>query len=111
MTTKFPLDSNDTPIPVLRLKNGGAQNITSTATSARNGTAFNAETRVVSLYATQDVYINFGDSAVTATTADHFYPAGLYYDFAIGGDGTGHYTHLAVLRATTNGTVYLSEKE
>ncbi|MCL4678385.1 MAG: hypothetical protein KJ017_07325 [Alphaproteobacteria bacterium] len=81
------------------------------ATSARNATAFNAETRVVSLYATVPVYVKFGNASVTATASDHYYPAGLYYDFALGGDQTGHYTHVAVLRASADGTVYVSEKE
>jgi protein involved in polysaccharide export with SLBB domain len=31
--------------------------------------------------------------------------------FAIGGDRSGHYTHLAVLRVTGDGDVYISEKE
>ena len=109
--TKLPLDSNDNPIPALRLKDGGAHSFSTSAVSARNSTAFDADTRVVSVYATEDTYIAFGDDSVTASGSDHFIPAGLYYDFAIGGDGTGHYTHLAALRVTTEGDVYISEKE
>ncbi len=111
MTTLLPHDNNDSPIPVLRLKNNGAHTITSAETSARNTTAFDTETRVLSVFATQDIYIRFGDSTVTATTSDHFYPAGIYYDFAIGGESAGHYTHLAVLQQSAGGTVYISEKE
>jgi hypothetical protein len=112
MTTKLPLDSNNNPIPALRLKGGAAaHSIASTAASARNSAAFDDETRVISVYATQDVYIAFGDASVSATSSDHFFPAGVYYDFAIGGDGTGHYTHLAALRVSADGTVYISEKE
>ncbi len=111
MTTKLPLDSNKNPIPALRLKNSGAHVISSAASSARNTTPFNADTRVISVYASEDVYINFGGASVTATSSDHFFPAGTYYDFAIGGDGTGHYTHIAVLRVNADGNVYVSEKE
>ncbi|MEM7651432.1 MAG: hypothetical protein AAF204_05050 [Pseudomonadota bacterium] len=111
MTTKLPLDINDNPIPALRLKSGGAHSINSSASSARNATAFADETRVVSLYATQDVYISFGGATVTASTSDHFFPAGVYYDIALGGDATGHFTHVAVLRASADGQVYVSEKE
>jgi hypothetical protein len=111
MTTKLPLDSNDNPIPALRLKDNGAHSFAVTAVSARNATAFNSDTRVVSIYTTENVYLAFGDSSVSATTSDHFFPAGTYYDFAIGGDGTGHYTHLAALRADTDGSLYISEKE
>lgn len=111
MTTKLPLDTNDNPIPALRLKDGAAHSISTSVSSARNSTAFDAETRVISVYATEDVYLAFGDSSVTASTTDHFFPAGLYYDVAIGGDGTGHFTHLAALRVSADGAVYISEKE
>ena len=111
MTTLMPTDSNDNAIPALRLKSSGAHSIDASAASVRNTAAFDAETKILSVYATVPVYLKFGDSSVTATTSDHYYPAGLYYDFAIGGDQTGHYTHLAVLRASTDGTVYVSEKE
>ena len=111
MTTKLPMDVNDNPIPAMRLKDNSAHTITFSISSARNSTAFDSETRVLSLYATQDVYIKFGGATGTATSSDHFFPAGTYYDMAIGGDGTGHYTHLAVLRTTQDGSLYVSEKE
>lgn len=111
MPTLMPTDINDNAIPALRLRASGAHAIAAGAASARNATAFNAETRVVSLYATVPVYVKFGNASVTATASDHYYPAGLYYDFALGGDQTGHYTHVAVLRASSDGTVYVSEKE
>lgn len=110
MTTFLPYDSNFNPIPALRLKQGGAHKITAGAVSARNTTAFAATTRIISLYADVPVYIKFGDSSVTATTSEHFFPAGLYYDIAIGGENAAHYTHVAVLQADTGGNVYISEK-
>ena len=112
MPTLMPTDANDRTIPALRLKPSGAHQIAAGAASARNTTAFAAETKIVSLYATVPVFVKFGDSTVTAATTDLYFPAGLYYDIAIGGDQAGHYTHLAVLRSgTTSGDVYLSEKE
>ena len=110
MSTKLPLDVNDNPIPALRLKPGAAHVLSSGASSARNSTAFDEETRVVSVYATEDVYLNFGDGSVTATSNDHFFPAGLYYDVALGGDGAPHYTHMAVLQVAGPGSIYISEK-
>jgi nicotinic acid phosphoribosyltransferase len=108
----LPLDNDSNPIPVLRLKTtGGAHAVAATATSARNATAFNANTRVVSVYATGAVYLRFGGSTVTAANTDHYFPAGVYYDFAIGGDKVGLLTNLAVLRVDTDCTVYISEKE
>jgi hypothetical protein len=111
MTTKLPMDANDNPIPALRLKDGGAHTLAVTSSSARNATAFADETRVVSLYSTVDITVKFGDNATTASTTDHFFPAGVYYDVAIGGDGTGHSAYIAALAASSDGTLYMSEKE
>jgi hypothetical protein len=111
MSTKLPTDSNNNPIPALRLKSGGAHRITTSGTSARNSTAFSSDTKIVSLYATQDVYLRFGGPSVTAAATDHFFPAGLYYDVALGGDGAGHNTHVAALQVSAAGSVYISEKE
>ena len=71
MSTILPQDSNDNPIPVLRLKDGGAHVVNAAATSARNATGFNENTRVVSVYAAVPVYIAFGDASVTASAPDH----------------------------------------
>lgn len=112
MTTLMPTDSNDNAIPALRLKQGGAHHIGASSASARNTTAFADDTKIVSLYATVPVFVKFGGSTVTAANTDHYFPAGLYYDIALGGEQAAHYTHMAVLRAgTTDGDVYLSEKE
>ncbi|MGZ9108410.1 MAG: hypothetical protein ACXW4B_06270 [Micavibrio sp.] len=111
MPTILPLDADNHPIPAIRLKPDSAHAIAATVTSARNSVAFDGDTKVVSLYATEPVYIKFGDETVTATASDHFYPSGIYYDFSIGGDKVPHYTHIAVLRVSADGTVYVSEKE
>lgn len=108
----MPQDSDSNPIPALRIRSGaGAHAITASASSTRNATAFDADTRVVSVYATVPVYLNFGGSSVTASSTSHYFPSGVYYDFAIGGEQTGHFTHLAVLQVSAGGTVYVSEKE
>ena len=111
MTTMLPMDADNNPIPAVRLKGNDAHAITTSATSVRNSTAFDADTRIVSLYATEDVFVRFGDNTVTATTSDHFFPKGVYYDFAIGGDKVDQYTYVAALQASTAGTLYISEKE
>lgn len=111
MSTLLPQDSNDNPIPALRLKLGGAHSIAATASATRNSTAFNENVQIVSVYSDVPVYLAFGDASVSATTSDHFFPAGIYYDFCIGGNDTAHRTHLSVLSASGDGTVYISEKE
>lgn len=111
MSTFLPQDANENPIPVLRLKDSGAHTISATTgASARNSTAFDSGTRVVSVYAATPIYVKFGASDVAASSSDHYFPAGVYYDFGIGGDQSGHYTHIAVKAVTTNGSVYISEK-
>ncbi|PZP56320.1 MAG: hypothetical protein DI586_04145 [Micavibrio aeruginosavorus] len=111
MPTILPTDENNHPIPALRLRDGGAHKITAAASSARNATAFDADTKIISLYATAGVFIRFGGSAVAATNTDHYFPAGVYYDVAIGGDEAKQYTHVAVIRAdSTDGMLYVSEK-
>ncbi len=111
MTTLLPMDSNDNPIPALRLKEGGAHTIPFSASSTRNNTSFNQSTQIISLYCDEAVYIAFGDNTVTATASDHFFPAGIYYDISIGGEHSDHYTHIAALQASSSGTLYISEKE
>lgn len=112
MPTILPMDSFDNVIPALRLKTGGAHNLAeATGASARNSAAFHGATRVVSLYATGPVYVAFGDSSVSASSSDHYFPADTYYDFAIGGDRVAQASHVAVLAADSACTVYVSEKE
>ena len=111
MPTLLPTDLNNNAIPAVRLKNDGAHIINASAVSTRNTNAFDSDTRLVSLYATGPVYICFGDNAVTATANDHYFPAGVYYDFAIGGGAVIQYSHIAALAADGDCTVYISEKE
>lgn len=113
MTTLLPLDADNNPIQALRLRDGGAHSIAVSATSARNTTAFSAETKVISLYATGPVHVRLGGASVTASASDHYFPAGTYYDVAISGGraSAARDTHIAVLRADTNCTLYVSEKQ
>lgn len=113
MTTLLPKDADNNTIPALRLKDGGAHTISVTGSSARNSVAFSEETKVISVYATGPVYLKLGDASVTATSGDHYFPAGVYYDVAISGGGgkTAQDTYIAVLQADSSCTLYVSEKE
>ena len=82
--TSLPRDNDNNTIQALRLHPAGAHRINATASSARNSIPFNEDTRIVSIYATGPLYIKFGEENVTANTNDHYYPSGIYYDFAIG---------------------------
>lgn len=111
MTTLLPQDSNGHPIPALRMKSSGAHTIAVSASSSHNSAAFDDKTQIISLYSDVPIYLTFGDESVTASSSDHYLPAGLYYDVSIGGDSGAHYTHIAALQAGEAGTLYLSEKE
>jgi hypothetical protein len=111
MPTFLPRDAHGHPIPAVRLKSGGAHAIAAGAASARNTAAFGPDTQLVSVFATGPVFLKFGGATVSAADTDHYYPDGIYYDFALGGGDTPQYTHLAVLRADADCTVYVSEKE
>lgn len=113
MTTLLPKDADNNVIPALRLKNGGAHNVASGTTAQRNTTAFDDSTKIISLFATEAVYIKFGESDVVATTNDHYFPAGVYYDIALSG-GAGkaaQHNYVSVLQVSTAGNVFISEKE
>ncbi len=108
--TLLPRDADDRAIPALRLRPGAAHTVTVTATSARNSTSFNAETRVISVYATVPMFMRLGDNTATATIADHYLPAETYLDIAIGGGRAVQYGYAAFIRASSDGAVYISEK-
>lgn len=110
MPTLLPTDDNNNPIPALRLRDTCAHKLTVTSAVARNAIAFNPGTQVISLYATAPVYLRFGNSGVTATASDHYFPANVYYDVAIGGDDSVQSNYLAALRVDTDCMLYISEK-
>lgn len=110
--TVQPIDANNNAIPALRLKDGGAHTINAGSTSVRNTNAFDAQTKIISVYATVPVYLRMGNSNVSASISDHYFPEGVYYDFAISGNASVRNTHLAVLAVSgSDGSVYISEKE
>lgn len=111
MTTLLPRDDDNTPIPAMTLKAGGAHALTAGASSARTAQPFAAGTRVVSLFATESVFLSLGDATVTASASDHFFPAGIYYDVSLGHAKGALASHVAAIRAgAEDATLYISEK-
>lgn len=111
MSTLLSKDANNVPLPALRLNNDCAHQIDVSETSMINTIAFNPQTRVISLYATGPIYIRFGSSSVTAAASDHYFPEGIYYDIAIGGDDTAQFPHIAAIAASYNCKLFISEKQ
>jgi len=110
MTSLLPQDTNGNPIPTLRLKDSGAHKINTTTVSAKNIAAFNTDTDVIGVYATEDSYIKIGASDISANDGDHFLPAGTYFDLAIGPNDDSQNAYLAAITAGGNGIIYISEK-
>ena len=111
MNTTLPIDSNSNPIPVLSILPDGGQKVAVTAASARNATNFQTETRVVSLYATEDMYIQFGNATVTSNVNTAFFLAkGVYKDFAVNDRDELKFLRVAAIRATVDGTLYVHER-
>lgn len=83
-----------------------AQSIAFTVTSARNSADFAEGVKVVDLYATQDVFVKFGTSSVTAATTDVFVKASTITRYA-----THANLRLAAIRSTADGTLFITELE
>lgn len=113
VSNSAPVGVNGETIQVLRYRQSGAQTVSVTNATARNGTAFNALTRVIEIRSTVDCFIEQGDVTIEATATDHFLPAEETRLVALGGDNPGiaQYTHIAAIRSSSDGTLYVSEME
>ena len=109
--SKQPKDDANVAIPVLSLKFNGGQQITSGADSQRS-TAFEPTTKVITVYATEDIFVEIGDDSVEANqSTSHYIPSGIPYDLALGTDlNERQERFLAVIQVSTSGTVYVSER-
>lgn len=113
MPSLMPKDAAGETIPVLGFMPGaGAHSVSVTASSARNSVAFDADTRVVTIYATVGCHIEQGAAAVVSTTSRHFIPAGAYLDIDVGGGGQPGHRYIAVIKASgeSDGMLYISER-
>lgn len=92
------VDSHSTGIP----KNGSAKETDYTDTSSN----IEIDSKCITVYPTTNCYLKFGDSTVTVASDD--------YDIFVNGTerlafSIGDNTHVAVIRETSNGTIYISE--
>ena len=98
-------------IQVMRVKSGGAHHIAISGTTNRNSSAFPTGSRVIEIYCDTACYWQTGDNTVTASSADHFLPAGHARVYSLGGDKQTQHTHIAVIQALASGTLHVSELE
>jgi hypothetical protein len=110
--SKQPRDDANSPIPVLGLKKHGGQQI-SIGGSATLSDPFSLKTRVISIYATEDCFVEIGDADIEANTSNsHIVPGTIMLDLSISSDLVSSTTsrYLSVIGAL-GGTLYISERE
>lgn len=112
--SKQPRDDSNYPIPLLSFRPHSAQHISFTAGSATLSATFSPSVRVISLFCTEDCYIELGDASIQAdSTTSHFIPTGIYLDISLGSetDARQNYKYLSVIGASTSGVLHISERE
>ena len=107
--SRQPKDDNNNPIPILPLKASGGQKVTIGAASARSTAV---STQAVTLHANCNCFVEIGDSTVTASAStSHYLPELQTYDVATGIlFGTVDTKHIAVIRDTADGVLFISER-
>lgn len=111
--SKQPRDTANAPIPVLSYRPRSGQALAISAAPALSA-PFALSTRVISVYATTDVFFELGDDSTVANTSNsHFLPAGVYADISLGSDNQAERNarHICVIRSAANGVLYVSERE
>jgi hypothetical protein len=110
--SKQPRDDANAPIPVLGLRPKSGQQIAISGTAALSG-AFHPSTRVITVYTTQDCFIELGNAATVANTVNsHIIPSSFVFDLALSPDlvQTGETRYLSVV-GSSGGTLYVSERQ
>jgi hypothetical protein len=110
--SKQPRDDGNAAIPVLGYRPGTGQQLVIAGTANRSA-AFHPSTRVISVYADADCFIEIGnDSVVANLTTSHIVPAGLYMDISLGdsfvASGTSKYISCIGL---SDGILHISERQ
>ena len=102
----MPSDLSADPIQVLSL-NGTPKNLQASATTNSTTLPTNVSGGwVIRVASTEDCYINFGGSGVTATTSSYLFPKGVEYLKVPKGA-----THIAVVRVVVTGIVSITNVE
>jgi len=111
--SKQPRDDGNDPIPVLGFKQGRGQIVPFTSATSNTSAEISDSVRVVTLYSTVDAFIETGNAGDTANqTNSHFLPAQIPYDISLGPEteARNNFRRVLVIGATTNGVLYLSER-
>lgn len=109
--TLLPRDVNGGMIQVMRPTPGEAQVVSVAVATARTSAAFSAGCRAVELRATVAMFVRFGDSTVEAAATDSYLHAGETVIYSLGGTKSIKSTHVAAIRASGDGSLYVNEMD
>ena len=112
--SKQPRDDGNAAIPVLGFRTNKGHQVPFTVGASNTSPQFSDSIRVVTLFSTQDAFIETGDATVTASnTTSHFLPADIPYDISLGDDvvATENDKFVAVIGSTSSGKLFISERE
>ena len=112
--SKQPRDDGNAAIPVLGFRPNKGHQVPFTVGASNTSPQFSDSIRVVTLFSTQDAFIETGDAGVEANTSNsHFLPAQIPYDVSLGAetDATNNDKYVAVIQATSGGVLYISERD
>lgn len=111
--SKQPRDDGNDPIPVLALRPNRGLQVPYTASSNTSPQISNS-VRVVTLFSTQDCFVEVGGASVEANTSNsHFLSGSIPYDISLGAETNpaDNDKYVAVIQAQTAGTLYISERD
>ena len=111
--SKMPTDDGGVEIPVLGLTKHGGYIVPFTSSTANSSPQISG-TKVASLHATVDCFVEITvDNAAANTSNSHFLPASSMVDISLGqGVSTANYSkYISVIGATEAGTLYISKRD
>jgi hypothetical protein len=111
--SKQPRDDGNEAIPVLALRPNRGLQVPFTDTS-NTSPQISSSVRVVTLFATQDCFIEIGGSGVEANTSNsHFLSSSIPFDISLGAETNpaDNDKFVAVIQASNPGTLHISERD
>lgn len=112
--SKQPRDDGNEAIPVLGIRPNGGHIVPYTAATSNTSPQISNSIRVVTLYSTEDIFVETGDSGISSNKVNsHFIPATVPYDISLGAENEAvqNDRFISVIGATAIGTLYISERE
>lgn len=111
--TRQHKDDGGAIIALLGLRYGGGKQVVFNPSTSTLSSALHASSKIITITATNSCFIEIGTSSASASTStSHYLLGGVPYDISIGDTST--YTgsrYIAVIGASTTGTLYISERE